>query len=68
MKKEFLCRGSFRRGTACGECERCKAKGYTLAKKNLAIEETKTRDAKLPAGRIKPKNQVTIKNTEVTPK
>lgn len=47
------CRGSFRLGTACGECPRCKAQGYTPEKRDKAIKAEAERTAKLPPDRVK---------------
>ena len=56
------CRGSFQLGTACGLCDRCKGRGFTPAQKNLAIAKEEERTKNLPPDRVKPKNQVIIKN------
>lgn len=52
-KKEFRCRGSFKVGTACGECVRCQAKNYGKAEKEAAIKAEKERTKNLPADRVK---------------
>jgi len=62
MKEKNRCRGSYRLGTACGTCDRCKEKNYTPAKAKLAQAEYEERVKKMPANRVKPKGQVTIKS------
>lgn len=51
------CRGSFKVGTACGLCARCKSRGYSVEKKEKAIEAEKERTKDFPANRVKPREQ-----------
>lgn len=64
-KEKNRCRGSFRLGTACANCDRCTEKGYTETKQKEAQDAYKEKLKTLPADRVKPRNQVTIKNPEV---
>lgn len=51
------CDGSFKVGTACGVCARCKSRGYSLEKKEQAIAAEKERTKDLPADRVKLREQ-----------
>lgn len=56
------CRGSFKLGTACGECPRCLARNYGPDERTAAIEAEAERTKDLPPDRIKRGQEVTIKN------
>ena len=58
------CDGSFKVGTACGVCARCKSRGYSLEKKAAAIEAEKERTKDFPQNRVKSREQKV--NVEVT--
>lgn len=47
------CSGSFKIGTACAVCERCKERGYTVEDQQKAREAEKERTKDLPADRVK---------------
>lgn len=53
-ERPVTCRGSFRIGTACGECARCKAAGFGPEEKKAAMEAEAERTKDLPADRVKP--------------
>lgn len=54
-RAEGICRGSFRIGTACADCPRCRKADFTPEKKAAAIEAEKERTKDFPADRVKPK-------------
>lgn len=60
------CRGSFRIGTACGECPRCRAEGFGPEERAEAIAAETERTKDLPANRVKP-NHPDIKVEVVMP-
>lgn len=59
-KKEVVCRGSYKLGTACGKCKRCKARGFNEEKKTQAIAAEAERTKDLPADRVKKGKTVRI--------
>lgn len=51
--KKNICRGSFTVGTACGECERCKKRGYTPEERKVAMKREEERTKGMPSDRVK---------------
>lgn len=62
-EKPVTCRGSFKLGTACGECARCQEAGYTVADKKAAEEAELERTKDFPADRVK-KDDYVAKRTD----
>lgn len=63
-EKPVTCRGSFRIGTACGECARCKEAGFGPKEKAEAEEAERERTKDLPADRVKKDGYVSRKTEE----
>lgn len=66
-RAEGICRGSFKIGTACGECPRCRKAGYGPEQKAAAIEAEKERTKDFPADRVKPRNPAPVVVVQATP-
>jgi hypothetical protein len=54
------CKGSFRLGTACGQCPRCQARNYGPAEREAALAAEAERTKDLPADRVKKSQRIKI--------
>jgi hypothetical protein len=54
------CKGSYKLGTACGDCPRCQAKNYGPTEREAAIAAEAERTKDLPADRVKKSQRIKI--------